>query len=431
MPDGCRADCRLPRCGDGVVDAGEECDDGNTASCDGCSFDCRTEAALADADANGVPDVCDACRAFSGDPLCPPRPLVGLSAAELVRFAHGADKFLEPENPATGLGPVFNGTRCAECHSQPTNGGSSGRNVTRIGALASNGFGFDPLAAYGGPVIQEHGIATGACAVPGEVVPPQATFVGRRNTPALFGAGLLEAIPEAEIRVFADRSRRKHDGIRGTMNVPDPGARQIGRFGWKAQLASLHDFAVDAYVEEIGITSPLAKIDPLPQGAPAACDPAGDPEDDGSDVAAFTDFMALLAPPPTPRRPSPDARRGKHVFRKLGCDRCHTDKYRTATNFPVAALRGKRVFAYTDLLIHDMGPGLADGIVQGFASGSEFRTAPLWGARYSAPYLHDGRAATLVDAIAAHGGEAQAARDRFSLLTPADQTRLIAFLNAL
>ncbi len=429
-PDACRSDCRLPRCGDGVVDGGEECDDGNQTSCDGCSFDCKLEANLPDGDGNGVPDVCESCAAAA--PLCAPQPVAGLTVAEQARFEEGRQKFLESENLATGLGPVFNGFRCAECHSEPTIGGSSARSVTRFGTLAANGYDFDPLTAYGGPVLEEHGIVDGSCTVPGEVVPPEATFVSPRNTPPLFGLGLLDAIPELRIRLLAAKQfATKRDGVVGRINQTE---QRMGRFGWKAQTPTLEEFAAQAYVDEIGITNPFHPVENDPQGGAPICDGEPDPEDNGSDIAAFVDFITTLEPPTGAMRGDGVrrvVRRGRSLFRRMKCNLCHTDKYRTSNIYPVAALRNRKVLAYTDLLLHDMGAGLADGIKQGYSSGSEFRTAPLWGIRFTAPYLHDGRAATLPEAIAAHGGEAQHARDRFAALVPLDQDAVVAFLNSL
>ena len=153
-----------------------------------------------------------------------------------------------------------------------------------------------------------------------------------------------------------------------------------------------------------------------------------DPEDDGSNVAAFADFMTLLAPLPTGPR-SRQVMVGRGLFRRIKCSTCHLDKLRTGTS-PVAALSNRRVRLFSDLLLHDMG-ALGDGIEQGEASGNEFRTAPLWGVARSVPYLHDGRAATLDDAIAAHAGEGQAARDRFLALSASERAALLAYLNAL
>jgi len=404
VPDACRTDCGPARCGDHVLDGGEECDDGNTSGCDGCTFDCRAE--------------------LSPPALCAPTPVERASADERARFAQGLDEFLHTESPGSGLGPVFNGRRCAECHNAPIVGGSSTRTVTRIGTMS--GGVFDPLEAQGGSLLQTTGISTGSCSVAGETVPAAAIIVAERNAPALFGLGLVEAIPDVSIRLVRERQRAP---LSGRFNV-NHATNRIGRFGWKAQTATLHDFAADAYRDELGITSPFAPEEAPPQGVPTTCDDAGDPEDDGNDVAAFADFMTLLAPLSPPERTA-QARHGRRYFRRLKCNGCHTDKYRTSRVFPVAALRGLRVPLFSDLLLHDMGPGLADGIVQEAASGSEFRTAPLWGVRASAPYLHDGRAPTLEAAIAAHGGEAQESVDRFHALGADAVAALVAYLESL
>jgi cysteine-rich repeat protein len=403
-PDRCRADCRAARCGDGVMDGGEACDDGNDGACDGCAPDCTVEVV--------APSV------------CAPQPIPRASAADVARFEHGRTEFLATENVATGLGPVFNGSRCAECHSVPTVGGSSARNVTRIGA--GSGLSFDGLANVGGPLLQANGISTATCAVAGETVPPEAEVIAERNTPALFGAGLIEAIPEISIRLMRERQRAP---LSGRLNV-NRTTGLVGRFGWKAQFSSLHDFAANAYRDEIGITSPFAPEELAPQGVPTTCDGAPEIEDDGDDVAAFVDFMVLLAPVEKPLA-SAEARRGRSYFRRAKCHGCHTDKYKTGVAHPVPALRRLKVPLFSDLLVHDMGPGLADGITQEFAEGSEFRTAPLWGVRFSAPYLHDGRAATLEDAILAHGGEATDARTRFEALDATQRAMLVAYLNSL
>jgi CxxC motif-containing protein (DUF1111 family) len=234
--------------------------------------------------------------------------------------------------------------------------------------------------------------------------------------------------------VRADPSDRDGDGISGTYNlINGPGSPRhglVGRFGWKAQFVRLHDFSLEAYLDEMGITTPFRPLENGPQGGPVACDGEPDPEDDGRAVAAFTDLLMLLAPPPRESIPS-DAWKGRRLFRALGCQDCHMSRYHT-TEFPVGVLeRRRRVLLHSDLLLHDMGPELADGIQQGSATGTEWRTAPLWGVRYSAPYLHDGRAATLVQAIEMHGGGAQAARDTFLQLSPEQRAALIRYLSSL
>lgn len=347
-------------------------------------------------------------------------PLPGLAASEIGAFLDGSEEFREEEEAPEGLGPAFNLDGCAACHNRPAVGGGSRIVETRFGRTEN--YVYDPLEADGGSLLQERAISP-ACA---EVVPPNANVVALRQTTPLFGAGLIEAISDASIRLVRERQQAP---LSGRFNV-DHATNRIGRFGWKAQVATLHDFAADAYRDELGITSPFVPAEAPPQGVPTACDDAADPEDDGNDVAAFADFMTLLAPLPPPERTA-EARRGRRYFRRLKCNGCHTDKYRTSRVFPVAALRGQRVPLFSDLLLHDMGPGLADGIAQESASGSEFRTAPLWGVGASAPYLHDGRAPTLAAAIAAHGGEAQESANRFFDLDADAVAALVAYLESL
>jgi len=421
--------------GDRLGDACDPCTDpdadgfglpGNECGRDNCPAVANPE--QSDADGDEVGDACDDCPIFP-DPkqdradACEPAPLAGLSPADLARFEAGLDEFSEIETAASGLGPVFNGASCAECHNRPTIGGSSALFVTRFGTTGPQGF--DPMIERGGSLVQARGIETAACAVAGEVVPPEATIATRRDAQPLFGLGLIEAIPEDRINRYADPLDRNRDGVSGRAAFVDT---RIGRFGWKARISGLEQFAATAYLEELGITNPTRPTETLPQGKALACDPAADPEDDGSDVRAFTDFMRLLAPP-VPIELTKLTRYGKRVFKQSKCHGCHMDKLRTGPS-AVPALNRKRVRLFSDLLLHDMG-SLGDGIPESAASGSEFRTPPLWGVGQSAPYLHDGRAATLDEAIAAHDGEARGARDRFLLLVPSARAALIEYLKSL
>src|SRR5262249_51562874 len=157
-----------------------------------------------------------------------------------------------------------------------------------------------------------------------------------------------------------------------------------GRFGWKAQVATLRDFVAIAYLNEIGITSPDLPAELPPQGGAVACDGVADPEDDGTRIDAVTRFLLLLAPLGPPERVG-RVRVGRAVFRRIGCERCHATRFHVGRTHPAVALRGRRIPLFSDLLLHDMGPHLADGIAQGFAGESDFRTSPLWGARASGP----------------------------------------------
>jgi len=286
--------------------------------------------------------------------------------------------------------------------------------------------GFDPLEALGGPVLQERGLETTGCTVPGEIVPWVADVVALRDTPPAFGAGLVEGARDDVILRKADPNDKNRDGISGRAHMV--GGR-VGRFGWKAQYATLDELLAAHARDQLGITSPAEPAESAPQGVPAPCDPASDPEDDGTTFASQADFLRLLAPLALVK-PTKIERQGRAAFRKARCHLCHVDKLRTWPN-PVRVLHAKPVPLFSDLLLHDMGPELADGIVVGDASASEFRTAPLWGVGRSAPYLHDGRAPTLDAAIVAHGGEASSSRDRYLALTPAQREALIAFLGSL
>ena len=213
---------------------------------------------------------------------------------------------------------------------------------------------------------------------------------------------------------------------------PETFKSELGRFGWKAQVSRLHVFAGDAYLNEMGIPSTTFPHKNLPQGRPIppGWDIQGDRDESDGDVTAFTNFMRMLAPP-EPRLPiSPQARIGARVFAGIRCTSCHTPLMMTGSS-DIAALANKPARLFSDLLLHDMGPQLADGIQQGMAKGTQFRTAPLWGLSRRSFYLHDGRATTLPDAIMAHGGEATPARQRFQSLRPEDRDSLVAFLNSL
>jgi len=217
------------------------------------------------------------------------------------------------------------------------------------------------------------------------------------------------------------------DDVASLVNQSDGG---VGRFGTKGQFATLDAFIADALRYEIGITNPGCPDEkPTAQNVPAACDRRPDLEDDGAAVAMLTDFVALLAPPP--RGPvGPAERRGEAVFQAVGCASCHTPSLHTGPS-PIAALSERDVPLYSDLLIHDLGEYLADGIHQGEAGGSDWRTTPLWGLGRRLWYLHDGRATDLRTAIELHNGEANPARDRLFERSRDDLQDLLAFLRSL
>ncbi|HSV68917.1 MAG TPA: di-heme oxidoredictase family protein [Methylibium sp.] len=373
----------------------------------------------------------------------PPRPLLGagpqfgaplpdLEAAQAAAFEAGREEFESAETADGGLGPIFNGVSCVACHSAPAAGGAGASTVTRFGRLTHGRF--DPLTQAGGSLLQRLAIDPAAQ----EQVPGDADVVALRLTTPLFGAGLIEAIPDSEIRQNA--ARRKPDGIAGrAATIVDiaSGQWRVGRFGWKAQHASLLSFAADAYLNEMGVTNRFFPVENAPNGNVALVDrfdSVPDPEDTldpatgRGDVDALADFMRLLAPPPQPRQ-TPSAATGARLFEQMNCAACHTPFLLTGAS-PVAALAHQPVPLFSDLLLHDMG-ALGDGIVQGAARAREMRTPPLWGLRARGPFLHDGRAATVDAAIRAHDGEGAAARDRYNRLGRVERQQVLDFLNSI
>ena len=356
-------------------------------------------------------------------------PLPGLTAAQLAAFSDGRDDFTEVETVTSGLGPVFNERSCAACHSAPATGGGSTRVVTRF--ARRDGGVFNPLANLGGSLVQDHAIgpAEGSShAFTPESVPAPATIVVHRRTTPLFGLGLVDATPDSVFLALAARR-----DMPGRVNLVDnfrAGMKTAGKFGWKAQVPSLFQFAGDAYLNEMGITSADFPNENCPQGncAELAFNPAPGINDDGSGVAALRDYMSMLAPPPR-GNVTRDANDGEGIFDRVGCTSCHVPTLRSGPN-PVSALDRQTYHPYSDFLLHDMG-ALADGLEMGDGKGNEMRTAPLWGLRFVTAYLHDGRATTLDQAIAAHDGQARAARDRYNALSAADKSKLIAFLRSL
>ena len=359
-----------------------------------------------------------------------------LTTAQRRQFEVGRAMFQTEFTPETGLGPLFNAVSCASCHEQPVVGGGGsieeGGEDVELHATAFHGgtTQCDDLAAVGGQVIQKQltpafSAYTGLTAEP---IPAAATDSGHRTTPDLFGFGLLDAVPDAEILARADPLDRNGDGISGRPNRTADG--RLGRFGRKAQAATLREFNADAFVMEMGVTNPLNQTEqtigglPLPPGI----DPLPEPEVSLAQLDAVDAFVRFLAPPPRALLGLLGAR-GAFVFSRIGCASCHTPVLVTGPN-PVRALRFKAVPAFTDLLLHDMGPDLAD-ICLGQAQPAEFRTEPLMGLRFATTFLHDGRAATISQAIDLHGGEGLAARNRFVRLTAFERAALLKFLGSL
>ena len=359
-------------------------------------------------------------------------PLAGLTREQLDAFNAGRFEFTKIETPEGGLGPIFNGRSCVECHTAPAVGGGSNIRVTRFGRNADGVF--DALESQGGSLLQRFAINPQLQ----EVIPHDANTISQRLSTPLFGLGLIEAIPDTAI--LQNMLAAKPDGVRGrAAEITDvvSGQKRIGRFGWKAQQATLLAISADAYLNEMGITNRFFPTENAPNGNEALLarfKRTTDPEDEvdavtgKGDIDLVADFMRLLAPP-TRLAVTPQASVGESLFSQVGCTACHTPSLRTGPH-PVAALDRKTVNLYSDLLLHDMG-ALNDGIAQANATTREMKTPPLWGLRARGPFLHDGRATTLDAAIRAHDGEGALARDRYIGMTPQLRRNLMEFLGTL
>lgn len=393
-------------------------------------------------------------------------PAPNLDAADLERHLEGDVAFeatfvSPPADVNPGLGPLFNHSACGSCHVKngrglPVTGhGPQGSQLLVRVSLADSRSALGGPAPYGeyGTQLQDHAIAghnseasvtlswvelrgqyadgsgytlrrpelhvthEDGTLLPGEVL------TSPRIPPPVFGLGLLEAVAEESLRDLEDPNDVDQDGISGRLNqVWSAESKQVrvGRFGWKANTANLREQAAGAYSEDMGVSNPLH---------PEA---DGSMDVDATTLAAAAFYTQTLA---VPRRAplSEQSRRGAELFSAVECGKCHVPELSTLEH-EIAALRFQTIAPYTDLLLHDMGPELADGRPDFEASGSEWRTPPLWGIGVtetvlgSAAYLHDGRARTLEEAILWHGGEAENSREAFRAFPEADRDKLIEFL---
>jgi CxxC motif-containing protein (DUF1111 family) len=398
-----------------------------------------------------------------------------LSDAQLETFALGNRIFSTEwlQAPASverfdGLGPYYSRRSCSGCHIRDGRGvppsgapGDAGVLVVRLsppdstyGAqLSENALpGLEPeghlvvrwaeqsfrfpdgqTASLRSPVYQVQDLPLGPLA-PG-------THLGPRLAPAVAGAGLLEAIPDSAILAREDPDDRDGDGISGRVRrVPDgpEGQFAVGRFGWKADEATIMDQVAHALVFDMGITSdaqPAADLTPA-ESLAAKRPEGGHPEIDAAAFSALVDYCAMLGVPARRNVSDPRVVRGRVLFTAASCTSCHGGVYVTGAS-EFAALGGQRIEPGTDLLLHDMGSGLAEAGADSTVSGAEWRTPPLWGLglhtrvsghRY---LLHDGRARSLIEAILWHGGEARASRDRFVRMPAADRQAILDYLESL
>lgn len=361
-------------------------------------------------------------------------PVEGLSHEAQIQFLRGDEAFGEIFTLDQGLGPVFVANQCAACH--PGDGkGSPFVGLTRFGQADTTG---NTYLDRGGPQLQHH-------AIPGykpEVLPAGAPHT-RLLAPAVTGLGYLDAVEDATLLALSDPDDLNNDGISGRPHwskLPSyvklrPGSvasgnRYITRFGKKAGAYDLLHQTAMAYNQDMGITSLLEPIDPY----------SGNPSDPEVDINTLNDVVFYLKTLKSPIQRNPNDAQvvaGKKVFLRIDCGKCHIPEMITGPS-EIPVLSNKRIHAYTDLLLHDMGPALDDGYTEGYALSSEWRTPPLWGLGLTTDaqggrmlLLHDGRATSIHDAILFHGGEALNSRNKYGELSEEERKLLILFLKSL
>ena len=365
--------------------------------------------------------------------------------ADECNFEAAEEEFTGPESVADGLGPIYNAAGCGECHSSnpgfdPDNfdrklvGGTSEITEKRAGYYDGRSFRDHP----GGSLIQNRSLRPAEQ----ERVLPGHNVLAVRSTLSIFGDGFVEAISNETLR---DIAARQPSAQRGQLiNVPvleKPGATRVGRFGHKGQQASLVSFSADAYVNEMGITSPLQPVENTSNGTPVE-DPVPGLDDEGVDVELFALFMRSTKAPPVDEAigATDDARAGRQIFERIECAVCHTQTIVTAPPgtlinggaLKVAeALGSKIIHPFSDFLLHDLGTG--DGIVQngGPSTRNKMRTAALWGLRARGRFMHDQLSFSLEDAIRRHGNQGARSRSKFNELRSSDKRRLLVFLSSL
>ncbi len=358
-------------------------------------------------------------------------------------FSKGDENFAHVFSREEGLGPIFVQTACENCHAGDGKGNPF-NNVTRFGQYL--GSTWDPMLLQGGPQLQQRSI-TGylpesipAGAASAQLLPPNVT-----------GLGFLEFIADAYLLSISDSADADGDGISGRVNwivppsyfVPSlwhisQNGKYIGRFGRKASSVNLATRVTDAYHDDIGISTDNIPTDPVNfQVSGLNGDNVPDPEIASGTLQQTIFYMRTLKNPPRRNENDPAVVEGESIFKNSGCAKCHAPTLQTGPS-EIEPLNNKTFHPYTDLLLHDMGPGLDDGYTEGSAATYEWRTPPLWGLGLQEQsqggkifLLHDGRATSYEEAISYHGGEATSARINFQSLSQADKEKLIAFLKSL
>ena len=365
--------------------------------------------------------------AFGSDraSIAEPTKFASNNAASVQLAELGSTLFRKEFEPSDGLGPLYNARSCLACHQSPTSGGG-GLNglalVSRIGQIDNGSSEFrlhDAVPVARDKTIAELGFPCRLTHGP----PARTNLISLRNASPLYGLGLIEEIADEAILANAT----SQINVKGRPNIVKDrqGRESIGRFGWKGDVANLEQFVADAFRNELGITSPLAPQDITTSGDNSCGQTNLGLDDDGSIVRAVTAYLTGL-PAPTLEssvlKSSKSYHQGQQLFSSAGCVSCHT---------PTLSSKRGDVALYSDLLLHNMGPALNDGIVQGNATGAEWRTTPLWGLRLRARFLHDGRATTPAEAILSHDGDGAAAAHAFRKLTRDDRNALLVFMSTL
>lgn len=370
-------------------------------------------------------------------------PLEGLTPEQLLLFSEGDANFAHVFSKEQGLGPIFVQTSCESCHAADGKGNPF-NNVTRFGKYTNGNW--DPMHGEGGPQLQQRAI-TGYLA---ESVPAGAS-ADELLPPNVTGLGFLELVPDSALLSRSDSADSDGDGISGKANWISPppyfvpkahhisfNGKYIGRFGRKASSVDLVHRVTDAFHDDIGITSLYAMTDPLNHTVSGSNgDNVSDPEIPTSLLDQTVFYMRTLKNPPRRNADAPDVLAGEQLFIQTGCSKCHAPTLTTGPS-EIEALNNKTFHPYTDLLLHDMGPGLDKGYTEGSAATSEWRTPPLWGFGLQESsqggmifLLHDGRAKTVEQAVSYHGGEAAPVRDAFQALSESDKQKIITFLKSL
>lgn len=360
-------------------------------------------------------------------------PLPDLTGPELARWEAGYAQFTRIWTEEEGLGPAFNENSCNACHSDPTVGGTMTEADLHTTAFV-HGI-CDYLLEEGGGN-QRRQMTDAAEAFYGasrEPVPPEAEQVGNHLPALLFGRGLMASIPDETILAREDPDDADGDGISGRAGRYPDGT--LARFFRKADLATLFEIADKGLRRQMGITTPTSPIEHPIMGAPVPeeIDPTPDPEAGPEIAQALTDYLLFLAPAPA-IVPSTEERRaevarGRVVFEEIGCADCHTPVMYTGAN-EVEALNNKPVWLWSDLLLHDMGPELADNCGRN-ATPTEIRTEPLMGMRTKVQFMHTGKVHNLRRAIELHGGESAISRNLFFALPGLDQMAVERFMRTL